>query len=211
MTDTNRSSSLRTWIRNLHLYTGLLISPFVLVFAVSTILLNHTWQPWDTEAVVEVRTVPINTSIPAELERLGKALWLAEQAGVVGEIESIRESGDVVTIPVARPGLRITITANLAAGTARIESRSTAFWDRLIYLHKTPGPHLAGFRGNWVFVRIWRGLVDGTVALLLFSTASGIYLWLLIKAQRRTGLALLGAGALTFVLLVSALTAWPGS
>ena len=129
------------------------------------------------------------------------------QAGVVGEIGSISEEENAITVRVGRPGVRFTIRADLAAGTAEIESRSTAFWERLIFLHKTPGPHLAGFRGNWVFSQIWRGLVDGTVALLLCSSATGIYLWLLIKAQRRTGLVLLAAGSLTFVLLVMALTA----
>lgn len=207
MTVAVRTSKLRVWIRDLHLYTGLFISPYILVFAVSTILLNHTWKPWESESAVEVRTVPIDTDLPEGLGRLDRALWIAEQAGVVGEIESIRERGDVVTIPVARPGVHLTIRADLAAGTAEIESRSTALWDRLIYLHRTPGPHLAGFRGNWVFTRIWRGLVDSTVALLLFSSATGVYLWLLVKAQRRAGLALLGAGGLTFVLLVIALTA----
>ena len=207
MTTAIRTSRLRVWIRDLHLYTGLFISPFILVFAVSTILLNHTWKPWESESVVEVRTVPIGTSLPEGLGRLDRAMWIAEQAGVVGEIENVWEKGDVVTVPVARPGVHITIRADLAAGTAAIESRTTALWDRLIYLHRTPGSHMAGFRGNWIFTRIWRGLVDGTVALLLFSSASGIYLWLLVRAQRRAGLALLGAGGLTFVLLVMALTA----
>lgn len=207
---TEQTSRLRGRIRDLHLYTGLFISPFVLVFAVSTILLNHTWKPWASEPAVGVRTIPISTNMPEGLAPLDKALWITEQAGVVGEVLSIVVNGNMATIPVARPGVRLTIQADLAAGTAQIESRSTTLWDRLIFMHKTPGPHLAGFRGNWIFTKIWRGLVDGAVALLLFSTASGVYLWLLVKAQRRTGLVLLGAGGLTFVVLVAALATWPG-
>lgn len=203
----NRASNLRIWIRDLHLCIGLFISPFILVFAVSTLLLNHTWKPWESESVMAVRTVPIGTRLPEGLSRLERAKWIAEQAGVVGEIESIRENGSTITVPVARPGVHITIRADLETGTTQIEVRRTALWHRLIYLHKTPGSHLAGFRGNWVFTQIWRGLVDGTVVLLLFSTASGVYLWLLIKAQRRVGFVLLGVGGLTFVLLVRALTA----
>ena len=207
MTEVKRTPRLWSWIRDFHLYTGLLISPFVLVFAVSTLLLNHTWKPWEADSDVQSRTVPISTNVPKGLEDLAKALWIVEQVGVEGEIQYIRGSGDVVTIPVATPGLRLTIRADLTAGAATIESRKTALWDRLIYLHKTPGPHMAGFRGNWVFTQIWGGLVDGTVALILFSSVSGVYLWLLISAQRRTGIVLLGLGGLTLVLLISALTA----
>lgn len=179
----------------------------MLVFAVSTILLNHTWKPRETEAVPEVRTVPLNGDLPDGMERLEQARWITNQLDIVGEIQSIRQDGRIVTVPVAVPGERIEIRADLEAGTAEIERVRTGLWDRLIFLHETPGPHLAGFRGNWIFTRIWRGLVDGTVALLLFSTASGIYLWLLLRGQRRSGLLLLGAGGLTFVLLLVGLTA----
>lgn len=151
--------------------------------------------------------MPFREVVPEGLDRLERAQWIAGQVGVDGEVANIWEEDDRITIPMTRPGERLTIRVDLAAGSAVIEHRSTTLWDRLIYLHKTPGPHLAGFRGNWVFTRLWRGLVDGTVALLLFSSASGVYLWLLARAQRRAGLALLGAGGCSFVLLLLALTA----
>ncbi len=47
------------------------------------------------------------------------------------------------------------------------------------------------------------GLVDTTVYLLLFITISGVYMWAVIKAERKIGLVLLGAGSLSFVLIVS--------
>lgn len=65
-------------------------------------------------------------------------------------------------------------------------------------LHKSPGPHLADMRMNWVYMRIWRWLADATVYLLLFVSASGIYLWHVIRAERRAGLVLLAAGAISF-------------
>jgi hypothetical protein len=207
MNSATRNARYRIWIRDLHLYTGLFISPFVLIFAISTILLNHAWIPWDSESSLETRTAPLNGDLPEGMERLEQAKWIASQLGVVGEIQSIRQDGHIVTVPVAVPGERIEIRADLEAGTAEVERVRTGLWDRLIFLHKTPGPHLAGFRGNWIFIQIWRGLVDGTVALLLFSTASGVYLWLLLRDQRRGGLILLGAGGATFVLLLVGLIA----
>ena len=179
----------------------------MLVFAVSTILLNHAWLPWEASPTGEAKAIRLGAEMPEGLDQLERARWVAAQAGVGGEIKSIQRRGDVVSVSVEVPGGHTTILADLAAGTAQIERRSVSLWDRLIYLHKTPGPHLAGFRGNWVFARIWRGLADGTVALLLFSGASGAYLWVLARAQRRAGLACAGAGVLTLALLVAAMAA----
>ena len=201
------SPRLRVWIRDLHLYTGLLISPFVAVFAVSTVLLNHTWKPWTTQAQPEVRVVPLAAPIPEGLDNLQTARWLREQLGFSGDVGYLSRDGQRVTTYFERPGVRVDVEADLAAGTATLTHTRTDLWERLIYLHRSPGPHLAGFRGNWVFTRIWRSLADATVAILLFSTVSGLYLWLLLRAERRTGLALLGAGATSFVLLLLALTA----
>ena len=51
----------------------------------------------------------------------------------------------------------------------------------------------------------WRWLADATVYLLLFITASGIYLWLALRSERRVGIAMLIAGAISFFGMVYAL------
>jgi hypothetical protein len=53
---------------------------------------------------------------------------------------------------------------------------------------------------------VWRWLSDGTVYLLLFISGSGLYLWFAIKAERRIGLGLIAAGALSFSTLLYGLT-----
>jgi len=80
-----------------------------------------------------------------------------------------------------------------------ISRRSTGILESVAYLHKMPGPHNADLRGNWFWIQFWQWLADGTVYLLLFISASGVYLWFAIKAERRIGIALLAAGALCFV------------
>ena len=44
----NRSfwTTFYLWIRNLHLYFGLFVIPLVLVFAISTMMLNHNASPY---------------------------------------------------------------------------------------------------------------------------------------------------------------------
>ena len=71
--------------------------------------------------------------------------------------------------------------------------------------NKAPGPHLADIRMNWVPMRIWHWLGDATAYLLLFLSASGIYLWTALRSERRVGIAMLIAGAVSFFGMVYAL------
>ena len=50
-------------------------------------------------------------------------------------------------------------------------------------------------------------LADATAYLTLFITVSGIYLWVALKAERRVGIVLVLAGAITFWGLVYAVAA----
>jgi hypothetical protein len=83
-----------------------------------------------------------------------------------------------------------------------ISQRPTGLLESVAYLHKMPGPHNAELRGNWFWIWLWRWLADWTVYLLLFISASGLYLWFAIKAERQIGLGLLAAGAVCFAACV---------
>ncbi|MBI2947876.1 MAG: PepSY-associated TM helix domain-containing protein [Verrucomicrobia bacterium] len=200
--------SVSIWIRDLHLYAGLFISPFILVFAVSTILLNHAWKPW-TRTAVEKTSAPVE--IPAGLksgaEGVPAAKQILRQVNVSGEIGFVRHQpqNNRLIIPVFKPGQRITISVDLTTRTAAIERTRTDLWSTLIYLHRTPGPHNAQAPRNWGFTQAWGWLADATIYLLLFLSASGVYLWALLKAERKTGLILIGTGVLSFIVLLSVL------
>lgn len=194
--------SFYLWIRDLHLYFGLFISPFILVFAVTTLLFNHTWKPWDHEK--DVRKMEVSVQVPTDVEGVEQAKAIMKQVGVSGEIRNIFRRRNRLTIPVMKPGQNASIQVNLETGMAVVEEWDTDLWDTLMYLHKSPGPHLAKIRGNWIFTRIWTYLVDGVVYLVFFISTSGIYLWVVFKAERKIGLIVMGAGCLTFSAIVSA-------
>jgi len=193
------------WTRDLHLYFGLFLSPFLLVFAISTLFLNHAWKPWETAAA---QTRSAQVQVPAGLERLAMARQILAQLGVSGEIEFIRylPKENRLILPVSKPGSRVSVDIELGTGRATVERRDTGIWDALVYLHKSPGPHNAMLRGNWFYMRLWRWFADGTVYLMLFLSVSGVYLWTALKAERRTGLILLGAGLASFLVVIYALT-----
>ena len=195
------------WTRDLHLYVGLFASPFVLVYAVSAILLNHAYPSPPASAQLVPRTVAIHVTDGDD--GLSVARQVREQVGVRGEIGYVnrKPQGHTLSFPIETPGRRTSVKVDLAAGTATLREQATGLADATIYLHKMPGPHNVKIRGNWIFTRLWSWLADGTVYAILFLSASGVYMWVVIRAARRYGLLFLGGGTLSFAAMVFAIVA----
>jgi hypothetical protein len=199
-------TSFYRWTRDLHLYVGLFISPFILIFSISLFLLNHAWSPAPQPVVVagEVGakvTIPKGFANTEGREQIEIAKPILSELGIAGEIERIARLPDKKRwkIAVMTPGRQTAIYVDAETGQATVERTTTGLWDAMIYLHKSPGPHNVALRGNWVFTKIWKFLADSVTLLLLFISISGIYLWAVIKSERRVGLVLLGAGLASFV------------
>lgn len=196
--------------RDLHLYFGLFLSPFILLFAISVFFLVHELPKRVGPAEPEVSRTVTGVQVPpgaASLQgraRLDALRPVLDQLGVSGEVDFIRHvaSEHRVVIPVSVPGRMTTVNLDYERGTAVVTSHTQPFGDVLVYLHKTPGPHNVNLRGNARFMRVWRVVADATVYLFLFVTVSGIYLWVSLRAERRIGIALLVAGACSFFGLV---------
>ncbi|MCI0622158.1 MAG: PepSY-associated TM helix domain-containing protein [Acidobacteria bacterium] len=201
------STTFYVWVRDLHLYVGIFLSPFVLIFAISTLLLNHNWGRGDTRNQTVRRALTVN--VAEGLDTIEHAKEVMRQAGVSGEIGFVQRlvKENHLSISVMKPGREAKIEVDLQGNTATVEEHQTGFWEALVYLHKSPGPHNTNIRGNWSYTRIWGGLADSAVYSILFLSASGIYLWAVIKAERRIGLLLMAAGTLSFFVVLMALSA----
>lgn len=193
-------------LRDLHLYLGLFFAPFVVAFSVSVFFLVHAWLP-GADAAAGAPRVVTGLRLPGGVEKLParervEALQQAlAGAGIAGEIGFVRHNVKEARLgmSVTVPGREKDVEIDLATRTATVEERETGVWDALVYLHKAPGPHLVDLRKNWWPMKAWAWLADGTAYLIFFITLSGIYLWAVLKAERRAGLMLLAAGAATFV------------
>jgi hypothetical protein len=200
---------LYDWTRDLHLYLGLFLSPMLLIFALSTLLLNHPSRPASGAASPPAdRRTGLPVEITGEAGSLDQARQILARLKVTGEIDYVRHLAreQRLVIPVMKPGESIRVEVDLRNHTATIEHRNTGLGAALIYLHKMPGPHNAKYRGSWVYMAWWKMLADVTVWGLLFLTVSGLYLWWLLKAERRIGWVLLAAGMVSLALLVAALS-----
>lgn len=195
--------------RDLHLYFGLWVSPFVVVFSISVFCLVHSVVPKPPRSNAPPQIVQ-DVAIPDGIEGLsGRALVNAirdvlGRIGVEGEVGHVRNIPKArrLVAPVSVPGRETTVEIDLEKKTASIARRDTGIFDAMITLHKAPGPHLVNIRMNWAVMGVWRWLADATVYLLLFISVSGVYLWIALRAERRIGLVLLGAGALSFLGIV---------
>ena len=199
-----------TVTRDLHLYFGLFISPLLLVFAVSVFFLVHV-SP-EVMAQPAIRTaadlpIPAGVELLNGREQVDALRGVLDRLGVYGEVGFVRRIAKEsrLVMPVILPGREVSVDLNVATRSAMITERGKSLTSALIYLHKMPGQHNANLRGNWFFMRLWRWLADGVVYLVLFLSISGVYLWAVLRAERRIGLALIAAGAVSFFGLVYAL------
>lgn len=198
--------------RDLHLYVGLFLSPFVLVFAVSVFYLVHASAGRLSED--PPKRVVADLAVSPELERLTGREQVAalrpvlSGLGVEGEVNFIRKIAKEhrLIVPVMVPGRETTVDLNLERRTAAVSVRETGLGDAIAHLHKMPGPHNVNVRGNSTYMKVWRWLADVSSYGLLFLTLSGLYLWIALRAERRIGLTLLSLGALSFFGLIYAVT-----
>jgi hypothetical protein len=200
-------------VRDLHLYLGLFISPFVLVFAVSVFFMAHKWLPKfgpETSTTRVAQALPV----PAEwaglsgrplIEALKATLKAANVPGEVGFIRHMVAEKRMI-IPVTIPGRETLVSLNLDTREATITTRERGLADALVTLHKSPGQHGPDIRMNWFYMRAWRWLADATVYLVLFISLSGVYLWYVLRSERTVGVILLLAGASSFFGLAYALS-----
>ena len=197
--------------RDLHLYAGLFLSPFLLVYAISVVYVAHfrvTAEAAGPPRIASGLPVPPNLEQLTGRDQVIAVRNLLDRVGVAGEINFIRRIAKEhrLVIPVMLPGWETTVDLNVENRTASISRQRTGMVDALIHLHKMPGPHNASIRGNSTYMRLWRGLADSTTYGLLFLTLSGVYLWAVLRAERRIGGILLSLGAVTFFGLVYAIT-----
>lgn len=192
-------------LRDLHLYLGLFFAPLVVAFSVSVFFLVHAWLPGaDAERggprVVAGLRLPEGVEKLRARERVAALQRALAEAGIHGEIGFVRHmvKDRRLAMMVTVPGREKDVEIDLASNTATVKERETGVWDALVYLHKSPGPHLVDLRRNWWPMKLWPWLADGTCYLIFFITLSGIYLWAVLKAERRVGLGLLGAGIVSF-------------
>ena len=208
----NRSSSSKgfyLWSRDIHLYVGLFVSPYVIVFALSTILLNHNWNFRGNPVVEEWEG---QVQLAEGLEPLEQGFHILEQLGLEGQVGARKVPAaraqlfpgqEVFMVGVNKLGQNTRVEVDPETGTARIKQTTTGAMRAIIEMHMGPGPHAPRSFMNWSFSKIWAAMSDSVVYMLLFLSISGVYLWYVLKAERKIGWIMTVAGIGSFAFMIA--------
>ena len=187
-------------VRTLHMYIGLLISPFILIFAVSVIVFNHPGFFNKFAPVKELSTIKTRLdSIPFRSTDLLTAQAIIQKLSIKGEIDFIRKNDSTLFFPVRTPGIINHFSINTRNGIVSVTRSDEGAFRGTTYLHMMPGPHNAAMRGNSGFIKIWRYIADSIVYSILFLTLSGVFLWYFLQSERKAGIYAAGFGLLVLI------------
>jgi hypothetical protein len=199
----NDKTNFYILIRRLHIYFGLFISPFILIFSISVLAFNHAGflnKVNPVKAFPEIRTRL--DSIPYDTTDLLTAKGILHKLGLNGEIDFININKDKISFPVNKPGLKSYITVYRHTDSVAITRQIEGSFGAMNYLHIMPGQHNAKIRGNSLYLKTWRIMADAVVYLILFLILSGIYLWYILEFERNSGFYAIVLGMLFFTGLI---------
>jgi len=189
-------------LRRIHLYLALFLTPWVLVYTLSTFAMNHReWfrgKPPASPKWEKVSEQVWEGQFPEGADRAAKARMILTTQGLDGAHQANERDGKlVIQRNAAITPLRLTYTAEsrqLLVEKQVVEA--AAFLERM---HRR-----RGFQHPYALEDTWAFSVDFFIAAILFWTLSGFWLWWELKVARRLGaLALIGGfGIFAFFLKV---------
>ena len=186
-------------VRRAHLYTGLFLLPWVIMFGVSTIPINHqSPEPADWTPIAEhTFDVPV-PGAEQNLRPLGRQIMNA--AGIEGGYWVYRVNPGQVQ--VGHPDFLSPVRMNYFVADKRlvVERRPFSLRPFLSGMHTRGGYDMGGFWDS-----VWAVFVDAVCVGLILWIASGIYMWWGLPATRRWGWLALGAGTACFAVIIATL------
>lgn len=206
---TNKRSVLRRvdrWMRWLHLYTGLFLFPWMLVYCASAFCLNHgprmtellgvTPPKWE---IVREADVPADKSLSGDTAAQARALL--EYLGLEGahNIQGEVNAGQMTVFRISGTG-NYRITWKRDEGKVVVEKQQPFSWYRLMhFLH-----FRCGYGQPYAAYILWAVIVDAVAISTAVWCVTGIYIWAR-RPRRLLGTICVVAGSLLFMGLVIAL------
>jgi hypothetical protein len=192
-------------LRRTHLYLGMLLVPWTLMYAISTVLFNHgaaghgmqaagaAWTPlWEKDYALDLP--PGNEGLREIARRV-----LDEQGLRQGAFGAQRQGPRLTIIrQTFRQPVRLVYDAE--RGKLRAEQRTFSWSEVLHRLHTRVGYGQDGF-----LPKLWAVLVDAFSLGTLAWIGTGLYLWWKLPVTRTWGWVALGGGVVTLLVLLGTL------
>ena len=195
--------SFSTLVRRTHLFLALFLTPWVLMYAVSTFTMHHralfTGEHRRVDPGFELireetyrLDVAPNDDTRDVARRVLRDLDLEGAFSVRGNLEE-----GTLTIRRNRPAGAYRITVAADAGTVRVERQRFEMTYVLEMLHRQ-----RGYQTSYWANDLWAVIVDGVIAAILLWAVTGLWMWWEMARTRRLGALCLTIGAALFLLFM---------
>jgi hypothetical protein len=196
--------SFLLFVRRTHLYLGLFLLPWVIMFGVSSIPLNHAGyngQPtWTAIGGGPFSADPPASPAPDGLRPLGAQMMNA--AGINGGFYVYRANPQQINVNHPNFLHPIRITYYIDRKRFLTERRGFSFRQLLPAMHTRGGYNLGGFWDS-----VWAVFVDLVSVALVLWIASGLIMWWKLPGTgpRRWGWLAIAGGIVSFALIIAKL------
>jgi hypothetical protein len=185
-------------LRRTHMYLALFLFPWVLMYALSTLAMNHRAfftarygpgaPPYETE-----RTIRYDGAFTenAALRDVSRTILASLDLDGAHGVTRRKDGAIVITRNDLMTPRRVTyVPADRTLLVERMQHRTNAFLERF---HRR-----RGYATGYSLDTLWAVSVDLFIAATLFWTLSGLWMWWEMKVTRRFGLAAMLGGAALF-------------
>jgi hypothetical protein len=189
--------------RRTHLYLGLLLMPWLLMYGVSSfIIIHHSWFPNDKPArellFEKTYTRAVNTQGANNSPALRAAAQeILKECDLEGAFWVDKPKPD--TLHIDRFSFRDSINLTYSSKDQKLkaERRARRLSDVPVQMHVRGGYGQPGF-----WQKFWGLLVDVACVGIVIWVASGLIMWWRLPRFRAWGAIAVGGGILSFLLLV---------
>ena len=172
------------YLRNTHLFLGLFIFLFVMMYGVSSVQMAHnSW--FNAKPLVNESSEKLAPMLDARQA----ARLLMEKYGWRGELGQVTTRRDDLIFRVVRPGMVYEVTYAPVSGETKIKTNVANWIGMLNRIH-----HIGGFWHEYSLINVWAAFIAIVSVSLIVIALSGIYLWFKIHTERLIGGVLLAAG-----------------
>ncbi|MBI1389767.1 MAG: hypothetical protein GC154_15115 [bacterium] len=194
---------LSTLIRRIHMYAGLFLIPWMLVYSLSTLVMNHrqwvaSWYSTAQPSFQLVEEKDYGKQFSSDLDSDLRADAILGDLGMQGahRVRSSRDNGELVIERFAPLGT-MRITWRPDPGKIRIEREDMRASTILERLHRR-----RGYQHPYLKEDAYAFFVDAAIVMMMAWSLSGVWMWWDMKIGRKWGWISLGGGAALYAVFM---------
>lgn len=191
------------WIRKIHMYLALFIMPWMLIYSISTMMMNHrdlilSFYKSPQPAFETTQTMGVPDDLVLDQNPSGNAEQILNYLDMDGKHNvNGGENDRPLVINRQDPFGQKRITYNPEQKTIKVEEQNFRLQTFMEQIHRR-----RGFDTPYFFEDVWGFTVDLAILAILFWVLSGLWMWWEIKQARKWGAISAGSGLLLFALFL---------